>query len=114
MQCTRGARLLIRASTSAVMSANSAGARMSMVLPQPRNDTTSRNALAGSTYMLFCRLEARMIPFFVQIKCQLGKSYQVPNKLADAEIASKIYSPAGDFHLLVKFYVDPSPHIGHF
>jgi DNA-binding Lrp family transcriptional regulator len=58
--------------------------------------------------------EARMIPFFVQIKCQLGKSYQVANKLADAEIASEIYSTAGDFDLLVKFYVDPSTDIGHF
>jgi DNA-binding Lrp family transcriptional regulator len=58
--------------------------------------------------------EARMVPFFVQIKCQLGKSYQVANKLADAEIASEIYSTAGDFDLLVKFYVDPSTDIGHF
>jgi DNA-binding Lrp family transcriptional regulator len=64
--------------------------------------------------MLFCRPEARMIPFFVQIKCQLGKSYQVANKLADAEIASEIYSTAGDFDLLVKFYVEPSTDIGHF
>ena len=55
-----------------------------------------------------------MIPFFVQIKCQLGKSYEVANKLADAEIASEIYSTAGDFDLLVKFYVDPSIDIGHF
>jgi DNA-binding Lrp family transcriptional regulator len=55
-----------------------------------------------------------MIPFFVQIKCQLGKSYQVANKLADAEIASEIYSTAGDFDLLVKFYVDPDTDIGHF
>jgi DNA-binding Lrp family transcriptional regulator len=58
--------------------------------------------------------ETPMIPFFVQIKCQLGKSYQVANKLADAEIASEIYSTAGDFDLLVKFYVDPSTDIGHF
>jgi len=28
-----------------------------------------------------------MVPFFVQIKCQMGKSYQVANSLADAEIA---------------------------
>jgi DNA-binding Lrp family transcriptional regulator len=47
-----------------------------------------------------------MVPFFVQIKCQLGKSYEVANKIADAEIASEIYSTAGDFDLLVKFYVD--------
>src|SRR6202051_3187696 len=55
-----------------------------------------------------------VVPFFVQIKCQLGKSYEVANKLADAEIASEIYSTAGEFDLLVKFYVDPSTDIGHF
>ena len=55
-----------------------------------------------------------MAPFFVQIKCQLGKAYEVANRLADAEIASEIYSTAGDFDLLVKFYVDPSTDIGHF
>jgi DNA-binding Lrp family transcriptional regulator len=61
-----------------------------------------------------CRLEARMVPFFVQIKCQLGKSYEVANGLADAEIASEIYSTAGDFDLLVKFYVEDKTDIGHF
>lgn len=55
-----------------------------------------------------------MAAFFVQIKCQLGKSYQVANALADAEIASEIYSTAGDFDLLVKFYVEPDVDIGHF
>lgn len=55
-----------------------------------------------------------MTPFFVQIKCQLGKAYQVANEIADAEIASEIYSTAGDFDLLVKFYADPDTDIGHF
>ena len=55
-----------------------------------------------------------MIPFFVQIKCQLGRSYEVANALADAEIASEIYSTAGDFDLLVKFYVEQGADIGHF
>ncbi len=55
-----------------------------------------------------------MVPFFVQIKCQLGKSYEVANKLADAEIASEIYSTAGEFDLLVKFYVEDGTDIGHF
>jgi DNA-binding Lrp family transcriptional regulator len=58
--------------------------------------------------------EARVVPFFVQIKCQLGKSYEVANKLADAEIASEIYSTAGEFDLMVKFYVEPGTDIGHF
>jgi DNA-binding Lrp family transcriptional regulator len=57
---------------------------------------------------------ARMTPFFVQIKCQLGKSYEVANNLADAEIASEIYSTAGEFDLLVKFYAEPGADIGHF
>ena len=55
-----------------------------------------------------------MVPFFVQIKCQLGRSYEVANALADAEIASEIYSTAGQFDLLVKFYVDQATDIGHF
>ena len=55
-----------------------------------------------------------MTPFFVQIKCQLGKSYQVASKLAESEIASEIYSTAGDFDLLVKFYVEADTDIGHF
>jgi DNA-binding Lrp family transcriptional regulator len=70
---------------------------------------------AGLRQRVLARLpEVRMVPFFVQIKCQLGKSYEVANKLADAEIASEIYSTAGDFDLLVKFYVDQAIDIGHF
>ncbi len=55
-----------------------------------------------------------MTPFFVQIKTELGKAYQVANALAEAEIASEIYSTAGDYDLLVKFYVDAATDIGHF
>ena len=38
-----------------------------------------------------------MVPFFVQFKCKLGQSYAVANALAEAEIASEIYSTAGDY-----------------
>ncbi len=55
-----------------------------------------------------------MQTFFVQIKCALGRTYEVASALAEAEIASEIYSTAGDFDLLVKFYVDPGTDIGHF
>jgi len=55
-----------------------------------------------------------MIPFFVQIKCELGCSYEVAAALADAEIASEIYSTAGEFDLMVKFYVEADVDIGHF
>jgi DNA-binding Lrp family transcriptional regulator len=55
-----------------------------------------------------------MKPFFVQIKCELGKAYDVATALADAEIASEIYSTAGGFDLLVKFYLAEDQDVGHF
>jgi DNA-binding Lrp family transcriptional regulator len=55
-----------------------------------------------------------MHAFFVQIKCELGKTYEVATAIADAEIASEIFSTAGDFDLLVKFYVPQQTDIGQF
>jgi DNA-binding Lrp family transcriptional regulator len=55
-----------------------------------------------------------MKAFFVQIKCDLGRAYDVAGALADAEIASEIYSTAGNYDLLAKFYVDDEEDIGHF
>lgn len=55
-----------------------------------------------------------MIPFFVMIKAHLGRAYEVAAALADAEIASEIYSTAGDYDLLVKFYIARDGDIGHF
>jgi DNA-binding Lrp family transcriptional regulator len=55
-----------------------------------------------------------MKPFFVLIKTELGKAYEVATALADAEIASEIYSTAGDYDLLVKFYLAEGEDIGHF
>jgi DNA-binding Lrp family transcriptional regulator len=55
-----------------------------------------------------------MRAFFVQIKCELGKSYKVATAIADAEIASEIYSTAGGYDLLVKLYLDEKEDVGHF
>ncbi|MEM7426910.1 MAG: Lrp/AsnC ligand binding domain-containing protein [Pseudomonadota bacterium] len=55
-----------------------------------------------------------MTPFFVQIKTELGKAYEVATALADSEIASEIHSTAGDWDLLVKFYLGDGEDIGHF
>jgi len=51
---------------------------------------------------------------FVQIKCELGRAYEVAAAIADAEIASEIYSTAGDFDLLVKCYLEVTVDPGHF
>ena len=55
-----------------------------------------------------------MKAFFVQIKTNLGKAYEVATAIADSEIASEIYSTAGSYDLLVKFYVEEDQDIGHF
>jgi DNA-binding Lrp family transcriptional regulator len=55
-----------------------------------------------------------MQTFFVQIKCGLGRTYEVASALAEAEIASEIYSIAGDYDILAKFYLDQGVDIGHF
>ncbi|MBH0236814.1 Lrp/AsnC ligand binding domain-containing protein [Methylobrevis albus] len=55
-----------------------------------------------------------MTAFFVLVKCQLGQSYKVATAIADAEIASEIYSTAGDYDLIVKFYLEDGEDIGRF
>lgn len=55
-----------------------------------------------------------MQTFFVQIKCKLGQTYAVASALADREIASEIYSIAGEFDIIAKFHVDHDIDIGHF
>ena len=55
-----------------------------------------------------------MQTFFVEIKCALGRTYEVASALAEAEIASEIYSIAGSYDILAKFYVEAGVDIGHF
>ncbi len=55
-----------------------------------------------------------MKAFFVQIKTELGKAYEVATAIADAEIASEVYSTAGEYDLLVKFYLQEDQDIGRF
>jgi len=55
-----------------------------------------------------------MQTFFVEIKCALGKTDQVANALAEAEIASESHSIAGHYDILAKFYVPRETDIGHF
>jgi DNA-binding Lrp family transcriptional regulator len=55
-----------------------------------------------------------MRTFFVEIKCALGQTYAVASALAEAEIASEIYSTAGHYDILAKFHVDDPVDIGRF
>lgn len=55
-----------------------------------------------------------MQTFFVQIKCKLGKTYEVAQHLADMELHSEIYSTAGEYDLIVKYHLADGVDIGHF
>ncbi len=55
-----------------------------------------------------------MRAYFVQIKCDLGKAYQVASAIADSEVASEIYSTAGGYDLLIKFYLGEGDDVGRF
>ncbi|MBS9720454.1 Lrp/AsnC ligand binding domain-containing protein [Tianweitania sp. BSSL-BM11] len=55
-----------------------------------------------------------MKAFFIQIKCELGKAYEVARAISDAELASEVYSTAGEFDLLAKFYIEDGGDVGHF
>jgi DNA-binding Lrp family transcriptional regulator len=52
--------------------------------------------------------------FFVHIKCQLGRTYDVAAAIADREIASEIHSISGEYDLLVKLYLEKDADVGRF
>jgi len=52
--------------------------------------------------------------YFIRVRCELGQSYAVANRIADLEIASEIHSTAGAFDLLVKLYVDDDEDVGQY
>ena len=46
-----------------------------------------------------------MQTIFVQVKCDLGRSYQVAQALVDVEGVSEVYSISGPYDLLAKCYI---------
>ncbi len=52
---------------------------------------------------------------FVQVKCELGKAYQVANHIVDTvESVSEVHSTSGQYDLLVKCCLGDGDDIGHF
>ncbi len=52
---------------------------------------------------------------FVQIKCELGKVYEVAEAVVDnVEEAEDVYSISGAFDLMVKFHLGDDVDIGRF
>ena len=55
-----------------------------------------------------------MQTIFIQVKCDLGKSYQVADESIDVEGVSEVYSTSGHYDLMMKCYLQDGDDIGHF
>ena len=56
-----------------------------------------------------------MKTIFIQIKCDLGKSYRVAEAAVDEiEGISEVHSTSGQYDLMIKCHLDDDTDIGHF
>ena len=55
-----------------------------------------------------------MQTIFVQLKCELGRAYDVAASLAEQEGVSEVYSISGSYDLLAKCYLDVGTDIGRY
>ncbi len=51
---------------------------------------------------------------FVQLKCELGHSYDVAAELVEQEGVSEVYSTSGQYDLLAKCYLKDGDDIGRY
>ena len=56
-----------------------------------------------------------MQTIFIQVKCDLGKAYEVADQaVLGVEEVSEVYSTSGQYDLLMKCYLPDAADIGHF
>ena len=55
-----------------------------------------------------------MQTIFVQLKCDLGKAYEVAGELVERDSVSEVYSISGQYDLLAKCYLDDAADIGRY
>lgn len=56
-----------------------------------------------------------MRTIFVQIKCELGKAYEVADELVEnVEGVSEVHSISGNYDLMIKCYLSDGDDIGHY
>ncbi len=56
-----------------------------------------------------------MQTIFVQVKCELGKSYLVAeNAIENVDGISEVYSTSGHYDLFLKCYLEDGADIGHY
>ncbi len=55
-----------------------------------------------------------MRTIFIQVKCDLGRAYEVADSATEVEGISEVYSTSGQYDLLMKCYLGDEDDIGHF
>ena len=55
-----------------------------------------------------------MQTIFVQLKCDLGRAYEVAAALVEQDGVSEVYSISGQYDLLAKCYLDDGMDVGRF
>ncbi len=56
-----------------------------------------------------------MQTIFIQVKCELGKAYDVADKAVEqVSQVSEVHSTSGNYDLLVKCHLDDGTDLGHF
>ena len=56
-----------------------------------------------------------MQTIFIQIKCELGRAYDVATEAAlNVEQVSEVHSTSGQYDLLMKCYLTDDSDVGHF
>ncbi len=56
-----------------------------------------------------------MQTIFVQVKCELGRAYDVAGSVAETvDQVSEVHSISGDYDLMLKCYLEDDTDIGHF
>jgi DNA-binding Lrp family transcriptional regulator len=55
-----------------------------------------------------------MQAIFVQLKCELGKAYEVAAELVERDSVSEVFSISGQYDLMAKCYLNNSEDIGRY
>lgn len=55
-----------------------------------------------------------MQTIFVQVKCELGRAYDVADAAVDLEQVSEVHSISGQYDLMLKCYLDDGQDLGQF
>ncbi|MCW8834886.1 MAG: Lrp/AsnC ligand binding domain-containing protein [Rhodospirillales bacterium] len=55
-----------------------------------------------------------MQTIFVQVKCELGRCYDVADEAVDIDEVSEVHSISGQYDLMLKCYLEDDIDAGHF